>query len=51
IEAAEPEEDLGAPGSEHIYEKKAPEPKPVASVEEADVIEELDDEDVIEDLV
>jgi len=47
---AEPEEDLGIPGSEHIYEKpRATAPEPVAVKEE--VIEELGDDDLIEELV
>jgi hypothetical protein len=55
IEASDIDEDLGAPGSEHIYQKPeakpAPEPEPV---EEAEVleeeIEELSDDDLIEEL-
>ncbi len=50
IEAAETDEDLGAPGSEHVYEKQQTKRTPVVE-EEPEVIEELDDEDVIEDLV
>lgn len=47
-------EDLGAPGSEHIYRKPAePRPEPVPSAPPApaaDLIEELHDDDLIEEL-
>lgn len=52
VEADDDHEDLGVPGSEHIfYEKKASTDEPIQKVAEAEVIEELDDEDVIEELV
>jgi hypothetical protein len=49
IEAPDTDEELGALGSEHIYEKPAAEPaQPVGVVE--DEIEELGDDDLIEEL-
>ncbi len=45
------DDDLGTPGSEHVYEKSTAKPKSVAATEviEED-IEELDDDDLIEEL-
>jgi hypothetical protein len=49
IEAPDTDEELGTPGSEHIYEKPAAEPaQPAEAVEEE--IEELGDDDLIEEL-
>ena len=39
IEAAEPDEDLGVPGSEHVYEKVSGEPKSTEHDQKEDVIE------------
>ena len=52
VEARDTDEELGALGSEHIYEKPATEPaQPVAAAEVVeDEIEELDDDDLIEEL-
>ena len=54
IEAPDTDEDLGALGSEHIYEKPVAEPaqpEPVAAAEIVeDEIEELGDDDLIEEL-
>ncbi len=51
IKAPDTDEDLGIPGSEQIFQRRAPAKNPVEEVAEADLIEELDDADVIEDLV
>lgn len=51
VAAAEPEEDLGAPGSELIYQKPSEASAAPADPGAGDIIEELDDEDLIEDLV
>lgn len=52
VEARDTDEELGALGSEQIYEKPATEPaQPVAAAEVVeDEIEELDDDDLIEEL-
>ena len=52
VEARDTDEELGALGSEHIYEKPAAEPaQPVAAAEVVeDEIEELGDDDLIEEL-
>jgi len=52
VEARDTDEELGALGSEHIYEKPATEPaQPVAAAEVVeDEIEELGDDDLIEEL-
>lgn len=47
---AEAGEDLGIPGSEHIYENPTPRAKKTEIVEDIEEIEELDDEDLIEEL-
>lgn len=48
IEAPDTDQDLGAPGSEHVYQK--PEKQQEEIVEEVEVIEELSDDDLIEEL-
>jgi len=48
IEAPDTDQELGVPGSEHIYQKPAEQKKEVR--EEAEVIEELSDDDLIEEL-
>lgn len=51
IEAPDTSEDLGTPGSEHIYQKPAQKKEAGVKVaEEAEVIEELCDDDLIEEL-
>ena len=48
IEAPETDQDLGAPGSEHVYQKPAEQMEKIR--EDVDVIEELSDDDLIEEL-
>jgi nucleotide-binding universal stress UspA family protein len=48
IEAPDTDQDLGAPGSEHVYQK--PEKQQEEIIEEVEVIEELSDDDLIEEL-
>jgi hypothetical protein len=54
IEAAETAEDLGVPGSEHVYQKPAEKAAKVQEVEKIEVveevIEELSDDDLLEEI-
>ena len=48
VEAPDTDQDLGAPGSEHIYQKPVEQPEEI--IEDVEVIEELSDDDLIEEL-